>query len=301
MPDLPRDIGEMISKNPLTGEKLELLNIDDSFESPPLESQPEPPEKQIPPEFTSVSVADTINQYGWSLSFTATDSRGLNVSYVSFRDELYIFFLTVPWIGQGSPCDLEKFLLNERISGPFILNFPNGFAIWARYGFGNGDTLDQAYYFFEDGTMLPLMLHTGPTAIDYVPLYIDFDIINPVNTVCNYYPPELASSSWNLAVTEFSRMGAGATPPDGNYNMMITNCHTDLKARAIVEFNPEDNAVQYVARWVGYNLDAFPLLNLRGEEIVNWDTVYVYLISNPPEGFFGPRIRLQSKPRQGNK
>jgi hypothetical protein len=297
MSDFPKDIGEMISKHPLTGEKLELLSIEATPESPPPEPQPEPPEKVIPPEFQSIGVADVIDQNGWSLSFTATEIRGLNISNVFFRDVHYIFFLTVPWIGKGSPCDLEQFFLNERISGPFVLNFPNGFAIWARYGFGNGDTLDQAFYFFDDGTMLPLMLHTGPTSIDFVPLYIDFDIINTLNTVCNFFPPGVANTSWNLAVSEFSRQGAGATPPDGSYNMMITNCTSDLKARAIVEFNPEDNAVQYVARWQGYNIDAFPLLNLRGLEIVNADIVYVYLINNPPEGFFGPTVRLQTKQR----
>lgn len=301
MPDLPKDIGELISKHPLTGEKMELLRVDDTFESSPPESQPEQPEKQIPPEFQPIGVAEIINQNGWSLNFSATEDRGLTISNVSFRDVHYIFLMVVPWLGQGVVCNLVQFFLNNRISGPFVLNFPCGFAIWARYGFGEDRTIDQVYYFFDDGTMLPLMLLTGPTLINYVPLYIDFDIINTTNSACNFYPPGVEKKSWNLAVSEFTRLGSGATAPDGNYNIMITNCLSDLKARAVVEFNPEETVFQYVARWQGYNIDAFPLLNLQGFEIVNRDIVYVYLSSDPPEGFIGPRIKLEAKPCQCHK
>ncbi len=292
--ELPEDIGKLISQNPLTGERMELLNIDGSFAMmPPPQGPGEVQSKSIHPGFGSIGGANTLEQNGWSLNFFATEDRGMTVSDVRYRGVFYIYFLTLPWVGQGTPCNLNQFQLSERIAGPFVLNFPCGFALWARYGFANGDTMDQAYYFFEDGTLLPLMLHIGPTRLDYVPLYIDFDVINTANNVCNYYPPVETKSSWNLAVTEFSRRADGATPPGENYNIMITNQNDRIQARALVEFNLEDNAIQYVADWVGFDIDSFPLFNLRGLEIVNTDVVYLYLANNPGPGLFGPRIRVQ--------
>lgn len=296
MSEVPRDIGEMIARNPVTGEKMELLSVEGNFEAaPPVpEPEPEPQGKQFPPEFKASGVTDTIERNGWSLTFTATETQGLAISGVSFMGVQYIFLMMVPWLGQGVPCNLTQFFLDQLIAGPFVLNFPNGFAVWARYGFGEGNSLDQAFYFFDNGNMFPLMLLTGPTPINYVPLYIDFDVINTLNTACTYYPPGVEKKSWNLAVTEFSRLGRGETAPDGNYNIMITNCQTDIRARAVVEFSPQDNAVQYVARWLGYTIGAFPLLNLQGFEIVNRDIVFVYLVTDPPQDFFGPTIRLEA-------
>jgi len=65
-----------------------------------------------------------------------------------------------------------------------------------------------------------------------------------------------------------------------------------LKASARVSFNPADHPVQYITRWLGYNLLLHPLLNLRGLEIVNSDIVYVYLMQDLSTGLFGPKIEL---------
>lgn len=137
------------------------------------------------------------------------------------------------------------------------------------------------------------MLHGGPSVLDFIPIYIDFDVINPSNTVFNFYPPGTVKACWNLAVTEFSRLAAGATPQGESFNILISNRTPELEAQAIVDFAESDNAIQYVARWSGYNLDEFPLFNLGGREIVNQDIVYVYLIRDAAMGFFGPRVRLQ--------
>ena len=73
---------------------------------------------------------------------------------------------------------------------------------------------------------------------------------------------------------------------------MITNCQTDIRARAVVEFSPQDNAVQYVARWLPHHW-RFPCSTSRFE-IVNTDIVFVYLVTDPPVSFFGPTICLEA-------
>ena len=128
--------------------------------------------------------------------------------------------------------------------------------------------------------------------LSFVPLYIDFDIINTANTVYNYYPHIPSGLNFHLAVTDFSRIGGGSTPAGENYNIRIENSISGLSASARVSFNAPDNSIQYVTTWLGYNMQIHPLRNLRGVEIVNRDIVYVYLMQNISTGLYGPKIEL---------
>ncbi|HOP69919.1 MAG TPA: hypothetical protein PLY18_09160 [Bacillota bacterium] len=234
-----------------------------------------------------------VEEMGWRLEVTASEEAGLIISSVFFDNVFFIFNMHIPWLAVGTPCEFkEQFFLDKKIAGPFLFVFENSFLIWARYGFGRFGTLDQAYYFFSDGVCYPLIQLTTPTAINFVPLYIDFDVINTNNTVFNFYPHLSGDKNFHLAVTDFSRMGGGATPEGKSYNIKIENRIPGLKASARVSFNPADHPVQYITRWLGYNLLLHPLLNLRGLEIVNSDIVYVYLMQDLSTGLFGPKIEL---------
>ncbi|MEW5920335.1 MAG: hypothetical protein AB1796_05135 [Bacillota bacterium] len=296
MTKFPENINTMFSKNPATGETLELLDVNDEFDKQAFSTSnvhlPEwVREKKVKLGFNPY--INTINLHGWSVSFEATKNRGLVIFDVIYQKVYFIFSLLVPWVAQGDPCDLNQYFLQKKIAGPFVLKFTNGFLIWAKYKFGRFSALEQVYFFFDDGSFFPLILYTGPSILDFIPIYIDFDVIDPRNIVFNFYPPGVVETSWNLAVTEFSRLGAGATPEGESYNILIANSILGLEASAIVDFKKRDRANQYVARWLGYNLDEHPLLNLRGLEIVNEDIVYVYVIRKAPTGLFGPRVRLQ--------
>ncbi len=128
--------------------------------------------------------------------------------------------------------------------------------------------------------------------MQFVPLYIDFDIISTANTAFNFYPHLSSGENYHLAVTDFSRVGSGATPVGQSYNIKIENRVPGLQATARVNFNAPDHPVQYITTWLGYNLLVHPLLNLRGVEIVNRDIVYVYLMQNISTGLYGPKIEL---------
>lgn len=234
-----------------------------------------------------------IEEFGWRLNVTDTNSTGLVISSVFYQGVFFIFNMHVPWLAIGTACKFDyQYFLNKKIAGPFVYIFEDGFVIWARYGFGHFSTMDQAFYFLADGTCYPLMQVTTPAVLSFVPLYIDFDVINTANTVYNYYPHDPSGLSFHLAVTDFSRIGGGATPVGENYNIRIENSIPGLTALAQVSFNAADNPVQYVTAWLGYNIQVHPLLNLRGLEIVNRDIVYVYLMRNISTGLFGPKIEL---------
>ena len=233
-----------------------------------------------------------IEEKGRQLNVVPSDNFGLMIIDVSYRDVYCIFSMFVPWLAIGSPCKFdEQYYLNRKITGPFVYVFADGFVVWARYGFGKFSTLDQAYYFLSNGLIYPLMQFTTPAVLDFVPLYIDFDLINTANSVFNYYPFD-SGQDFHLAVAEFSRTGAGATPAGQSFNIKIENSIPGLNVSATVHFNADDNPVQYIARWSGFNIYVHPLLNLRGLEIVNRDIVYVYLMRNISTGLCGPKIEL---------
>ncbi|NLP37994.1 MAG: hypothetical protein GX357_10100, partial [Firmicutes bacterium] len=170
-----------------------------------------------------------IEEAGWRLNATDTSDRGLVISSIFFQDVFFIFDMHVPWLAIGTPCKFEhQYFLQKKITGPFVYVFADGFLVWARYKFGHFSTLDQAFYFLSDGTCYPLMQLTSPAVLSFVPLYIDFDVINTANTVYNYYPHVASGLDFHLAVTDFSRMSSGATPVGENYNIVIVNSIPDL-------------------------------------------------------------------------
>lgn len=233
-----------------------------------------------------------VEEKGWRLEVTDSDSVGLVIGSVFYKDVYFIFNMHVPWLAIGRVCKFEhQYFLDKKIAGPFIYIFADGFLLWARYKFGHFSTLDQAYYFLSNGSCYPLIQLTSPAVLSFVPLYIDFDLINTANTVYNYYPQGI--KAFHLAVTEFSRVGGGATPVGQNYNIKLENSIPGLTASARVSFNSPDQPLQFVARWLGYDISIHPLLNLNGVEIVDRDIVYVYLMQNLASGLYGPKIELK--------
>ncbi|HHX75511.1 MAG TPA: hypothetical protein GX699_11465 [Firmicutes bacterium] len=293
----PEDFPAVLQLHPVTGEKIQpvttiqLLNgaqVRSSNESLPEFVQ----EKNAQLGITQTHQTMLIEEMGWRLNVTPSGSNGLVISNVSYQDVFFIFSMFIPWLAIGSPCKFDhQYFLNRKITGPFVYVFADGFVVWARYGFGNFSTMDQAFYFLNNGSLYPLMQVTTPAVLDFVPLYIDFDVINVANKVFNYYPFG-SGDDFHLAVAEFSRIGGGATPVGQSFNIKIENSMPGLNASARVFFNAGDNPVQYVARWLGFNTLVHPLLNLRGLEIVSQDIVYVYLMQNISTGLFGPRIEL---------
>ncbi|NLZ93689.1 MAG: hypothetical protein GX922_06735 [Firmicutes bacterium] len=293
----PEDFPAAFKLHPITGEKIELNGTTQQSNGEFFKRS-----KQTLPKFVqeknahlgiTQNDAEMIELMGWRLNVVPTDDRGLVINSVFYQDVFFIFTMYVPWLAIGSPCKFDKqYFLDRKIAGPFINVFNDGFIVWARYGFGCFSTLDQVYYFFNNGTCYPLLQLITPAVLDFVPLYIDFDVTNQLNTVFNFYPFDQNNDNFHLAVTEFSRIGSGATPEGQNFNVKIEGSIPGVNASARVHFNPNDNSVQYVARWLGYNPLVHPLLNLRGAEIVNRDVVYVYLMQNLTTGLYGPKIEL---------
>ena len=115
---------------------MEPLSVEGTLKlpSPGLSPEPEPQGSNFPGNLRPAALADTIERNGWSLTFTATETQGLAISGVSFMGVQYIFLMMVPGWARARPCNLTQFFLDQLIAGPFVLNFPNGFAVWARMG-----------------------------------------------------------------------------------------------------------------------------------------------------------------------
>ena len=293
----PEGFPDILKLHPVTGEIIQPLRTiqlpADAAKRNVQESFPEfVQEKNAQLGITQTGQGILIEEMGWRLNVFPSSNFGLTINNVFYQDVFFIFSMYIPWLAIGTPCKFaEQYFLNRKITGPFVYVFADGFVVWARYGFGKFSTLDQAYYFLGNGLIYPLMQFTTPAVLDFVPLYIDFDVINTSNTVFNYYPFG-SEDNFHLAVTEFNRTGGGATPAGQSFNIKIENSMPGIKAAAIVHFNADDNPVQYVARWLAYNIYVHPLLNLRGLEIANRDIVYVYLMQNISTGLYGPRIDL---------
>ncbi|PKM79379.1 MAG: hypothetical protein CVU88_06105 [Firmicutes bacterium HGW-Firmicutes-13] len=299
--EIPKEFNQSFLVHPKTGEKLKIIEVITDFDSPllsrsnvSLPSFVQQKMKQENPTYHHYPNRH-IEKYGWKVFYQATD-QGLVLRNIIFQDNYFVFKMLVPWVAQGYPCNLIQYFLRERLAGPFVFIFEGGFLIWAVYKIGRYSSIGQAFLFFEDGTFYPHVQHEGPSKLNYIPLYIDFDVITASdNFAHNYYPWRLhVSRNWHLAVTEYERLASGETPPDEKYNIVLRNWYPPILGKVRVEFSKRDNAAQYVAKYLNYNLNKHPLLNLKGREIVRQDLVYVYVIRNAPAGIYGPRVVLEA-------
>jgi hypothetical protein len=248
----PEDLPAAFKMHPFSGEKLEFSDTAQKLAGEVLKRS----SKQALPRFVqekneqlgiTQNDSELIEIMDWRLEVVSTDDRGLVINSVIYKDVFFIFTMYVPWLAIGSPCKFEKqYFLDRKIAGSFINVFNDGFIVWARYRFGCVSTLDQAYYFFKNGSCFPLLQLITPAELDYVPLYIDFDVATRNNTVYNFYPQN--KNYFHLAVTEFSRIGGGAAPEGQKYNIKIEGSVPGINASARVHFNDNDNSTQYVAR-----------------------------------------------------
>lgn len=293
--DFPREVSRAFRRHPGTGRELELLRvIYNHLPGPSSSPLPEFVFEKAGAEGSSPG-AFPLDFFGWEMDFEATGNQGLVIRNVRYNNIYYLFRMLVPWLARGGICDFSKQVCLDRLmSGPLVMVFRGGFMVWAEYKLRRG-AVEQCFVFLQDGTFYPLMQYTGDKKYDYVPIYMDFDIIaSGDNYALNFHPwPVLNTKNyWHLAVAEYSRLGADLTPLDAGYNIILESRRADYRASARVWARESDRAVQYVSRWLGYLLDAHPLLSLRGLEIVQQDNVYTYLMQGVGPGLYGPRVDL---------
>lgn len=293
--EFPREVNRVFRVHPGTGHELELLKvIYNHLPGPPSSPLPEFVFEKAGAEGSSPG-AFPLDFFGWEMEFEATNDQGLVIQNVRYNNTYYVFRMLIPWLARGGICEFSEQVYLERLKcGPLVIVFRGGFTVWAEYKLRRG-AVQQCYTFLQDGTFYPLMHYTGDQRYDYVPLYIDFDIITSGdNYALNFYPwPSLDTESyWHLAVSEYSRLGGSASPLGVDYNLILENSRADYRASARVWTREDDRAVQYVSRWLGYRLNEHPLLSLNGVEIVQQDNVYVYLMQDVGPGLHGPRVDL---------
>lgn len=284
-------------RHPVTGEPLRIRGTLRDCPAVPAE---EALRGRVPGKGVGVRQEDEfrlIEAFGWRLLFAATDVRGLAVIDATFGGVFFIFETFVPWVGNGPFFDVSTVRLTNLETGPLVVELENGFIIAAVYRLGTDQRIMEAFLFDADGNFIPQVIYLSGPPLDFIPIYVDFDISAPSpNSATILFPHTL--SDWHLAVPEFdyARLSP-AIPSPGQLDDRVMNVllFNDEVRFAWVEafIRPGDRPEQYVAPFLTFDIDQHPRMSIDGEDIVSTDLIYEYLIRQAVPGLYGPRFAVR--------
>ncbi|NPV52080.1 MAG: hypothetical protein HPY71_00990 [Firmicutes bacterium] len=303
---------EILPLNPCTGDKLHISRVITDISQVRQDEIIVHPSVEVEPTFADVDgklpSKDEMSMYrwyeahNWKLFFEATHgsefSRGLVIMLAYYRDVEYIYRAMVPWVGNGAFWNISpQYLLMDLEAGPVVFEMAKGFIIYARYRLGYKMYIEEAFYFDEGGNFIPYIYYTGSRRLDYIPIYVDFDINGPSDDSAVVYDPR-ALRAWNQAVCEFGYAETATGIPASDdldhrlMNVLLFNQESGL-AWVQTYLNVRDNPSQYVALWRTYDVMRHPRMNIAGGNIVRKDIVYVYVIRRAQTGLYGPRFIMR--------
>lgn len=243
--------------------------------------------------------------HDWWLFFkaasTTEDIGGIVVLLAHYRGTEYIFKAMVPWTGTGPFWRVvPPYVLNVLQAGPAVLETATGFLIFARYRLGYQTSVEEFFYFDEEGNFIPFICYSGLRPMGYIPVYVDFDIQGPFDDSAAVYHPK-AIQRWNQIVSEFESTEARLGVPirhDRDHRLMNVLLFNQGAMWSWVEayVNPNDNPDQYVALWSTYDAMKHPRMSLAGRSVVRKDLVYTYVVRNAQPGLHGPRFIMRQIP-----
>lgn len=284
-----------LPRHPVTGHPLQVLG---SARHCPAVS-PDPARHGSPGKGVAVRQDEDfrlIEAFGWRLFFAATSSRGLAIVDATFGGVFFIFESFVPWVGNGPFFDVATVQLTNLEAGPLVVDLQNGFIIAAVYRLGTNQRIMEAFLFDADGNFVPQVIYLSGPPLDFIPIYVDFDIVNPSpNSAAIFFPHP--RSDWHLAVPEFdyARL-VPSIPSPGELDDRLTNVllfNDEVRFAWVDAFaRPGDRPEQYVAPYLTFDIDRHPRMSIDGEDVVSTDLIYEYLIRQAVPGLYGPRFTV---------